>query len=360
MSGYVRPSIDDGRVDQIAILDAVEQGVAKGGLSTFAAEGAIGVEQEAPFGITRVAGRGTGLAGTLQIVAGRCGQPELVAHEEVEHRAGVAANRTVCFVGDYQVEIGRGKKMLVLVVEQERLDGGDDDLGMPPVITAHLIDDRPEVGRKQGVENLVGLIFQFQPVDQEEHTAGIARAQEQLDDGGGGKRLAGAGGHLEQKTVMAIPRRPLQRMDGLELIGAQKSQCVGPNETRAFALVLPRCFRSIVRPLGENDIVVVDPLFNQTLRVRRDLPVVGYRVRRRERGDNGRSAALQIPEVVQIAVRQDHKAAMLRAGVFACLLLPDKRVLVLRLGFKNDAGKSLGVEKQEVDVPLGGLLEVVA
>ena len=41
------------------------------------------------------------------------------------------------------------------------------------------------------------LIFQLQPVDQKEHTAGITRAQEQLDDGSSGERLTSSCRHLK-------------------------------------------------------------------------------------------------------------------------------------------------------------------
>ena len=62
---------------------------------------------------------------------------------------------------------------------------------------------------------------------------------------------------------------------------------------------------------------------------------------------------------MQIAVRQDDEAAILGAGVFACLLLADERVLVLRLSFQDDQGEPLGVEEQEVDETGGGFLEVI-
>src|SRR5256885_865850 len=79
------------------------------------------------------------------------------------------------------------------------------------------IDHRLEIGGQQRGKGLLGLILQFESVDQEQDAPGVARAQEELDDGGGGQRLAGAGGHLEQKAVFTVLDRPLQGVDGLEL-----------------------------------------------------------------------------------------------------------------------------------------------
>src|ERR1039458_3927148 len=71
-------------------------------------------------------------------------------------------------------------------------------------------------------------------------------------------------------------------------------------------------------------------------------------------------AAFKIPEVVQVAVREDDEAAILRAGIFSGLLFTDQRILVLCLCFENDKREAPRVQQQEVDVALGGLLEVVA
>ena len=49
------------------------------------------------------------------------------------------------FVGDDEVEVGRREELLVFVVEEQRLDGGDDDLGLAPVVAVLLVDDGLEV-----------------------------------------------------------------------------------------------------------------------------------------------------------------------------------------------------------------------
>ena len=89
---------------------------------------------------------GFALSKLLEVVARRGREAELVADEVVEDGAGVAADGAVRFVGDHQVEVGRREELLVLVVEQQRLDRGDDDLGLAPVVAVLLVD-RPSGSR---------------------------------------------------------------------------------------------------------------------------------------------------------------------------------------------------------------------
>ena len=56
--GDVAAGIDDGGIDEEAILHAIEQGVAEGRLAVLAAEGAVGVEQQAALDLARVPGGG--------------------------------------------------------------------------------------------------------------------------------------------------------------------------------------------------------------------------------------------------------------------------------------------------------------
>ena len=114
----------------------------------------------------------------LQVVARRRGKAQLVADEIVEHGAGVAADGTVRFVGDNQVEIGWRKKLLIFVVEEERLNRADDDFRPPPIVAVLFVDDRLVIGCEQRSESLLGLIFQFQPIHKEQDAPGVARAQE--------------------------------------------------------------------------------------------------------------------------------------------------------------------------------------
>ena len=110
--------------------------------------------------------------------------------------------RTVRLVRDHQVEIRGREERPVLVVEKQRLDRADHDLGRAPVVAFFLVDNRLEVGGKQARENLARLLLKLKTVDQKEHAAGVSSPQEQLDYGRGCQRLAGPGGHLEQESIM--------------------------------------------------------------------------------------------------------------------------------------------------------------
>jgi len=135
-----------------------------------------------------------------------------------------------------------GEKLLVFVVEQQRLYHGDDNLGAPPFVAGRFVDDGLKVGGEKLGKRLLGLVFQLQAIHQKEDAPGVAGAQKQLDDGGGGEGLAGAGGHFEEKASLARFHSPLQRVDGPQLVGAQKAQLVRFDVAGALGLVFPgRC-----------------------------------------------------------------------------------------------------------------------
>ena len=123
---------------------------------------------------------------------------------------------------------------------------------------------------------------------------------------------------------------------------------------------MPGGFGCVVRTLGANDIVLADLLFDQSLRIGRDLLVAGNRVRRRKRGDDVRAAAFEVPEVVQVAVGKHDEAAVLGLGVFARLLFTDKRVFAFAFGFEDKQRKAFGIEQEKVDEAFCALLEVGA
>ena len=49
LCGDFTAGIHDGWIDKVAIFNAIEQGIAEGGLAVLAAEGAVGVEQQTAF-----------------------------------------------------------------------------------------------------------------------------------------------------------------------------------------------------------------------------------------------------------------------------------------------------------------------
>ena len=55
-------------------------------------------------------------------------------------------------------------------------------------------------------------------------------------------------------------------------------------------------------------------------------------------------AAIEIPEIVQIAVGENDESAVLGAGVLARLFFTDERVLVRGLGFEDEQRKPFFVQ----------------
>ena len=64
---------------------------------------------------------------------------------------------------------------------------------MAPIIPVLLVDDALVIVSEYFLEDLEGLIFKFETIHQEQHTACIRSAKEELDDRGGGEGLTGTG-----------------------------------------------------------------------------------------------------------------------------------------------------------------------
>ena len=138
--------VNNGGIDQDAISYAIEQRIAKGGVSALASKGAVGVEQQASLNLARVAHRRIGRFDAAQVVAGRCGQAEFVSDEIVEYGTGIARDGAMRLVGDHEIEIRGREDFLVLVVELEGLHRADHNLGTPPVVAVFLVNDCLKVG----------------------------------------------------------------------------------------------------------------------------------------------------------------------------------------------------------------------
>ncbi len=110
--------IDDDGIDEIAVSHAIQQRVAEGGLAVLAAEGAIGVEQQAALGFAGIAGGGGGRIEVLEVVLGRGGEAELVADEVFEDGTGVSTDGTVGFIGNHEIEVGRGNRLWYLLLKR--------------------------------------------------------------------------------------------------------------------------------------------------------------------------------------------------------------------------------------------------
>ncbi len=156
--------IHDGRIDQKAIFHAVKQRIAERGLTVFAAEGAVGIEQQTALRFAWVARSRRSLVEALEIIARRGREAELVADEIVEHGARIAADGTMRFVGNDQIEIGRRKKLLIFVIEQQRLHRRDHDFRALPLVAALLVNHRLKVRRQHLLKRLFSLFFEFEAI----------------------------------------------------------------------------------------------------------------------------------------------------------------------------------------------------
>ena len=152
----------------------------------------------------------------------------------------------------------------------------------------------------------------------------------------------------------------MQGVNRSQLIGPQEPQLIGLNIVGTLRFVLPARFVRVAGPLRQHDVIVADRLIDETLRIGSHLLIAHHRIRCGERGDDVGVAPVQVPEIMQIAVREDDEAAILRAGIFASLLLADERILIFRFGLKDDEGEPLGIEQQEINKALCGFLKVVA
>ncbi|MDR3323779.1 MAG: hypothetical protein LBS89_06215 [Zoogloeaceae bacterium] len=63
---------------------------------------------------------------------------------------------------------------------------------------------------------------------------------------------------------------------------------------------------------------------------------------------------------MQIAVGEEHKAAVERFCIFARLLLADQRIFVFRLGFQHQQRKVFFIQQQEVDKTVAGSFKIPA
>ena len=264
------------------------------------------------------------------------------------------------FVRYDEVEVGGRKEPLVPVVEEQRLDGCDDDFGASPVIPVFLVNDRREVVRQKSAECRFRLSLEFEAIHEKENATRVSRSQEEFDDRRGCECFARARRHFEQESVAAFPYGVLEPAERRELIRTQKAKLVGFDEAVAFRIVAPRGFAFVSGTLRQGDIVVVDGFLHEPVGVRNDLLARRRGFRRGEGRHDGRIAAFEIPEVVKIAVRQEDKAAVSAAGVFSGLFLSRKRVFSFGFRFEDDKGPSSGIEQQEVDESPAGFLEVVA
>ena len=98
---------------------------------------------------------------------------------------------------------------------------------------------------------------------------------------------------------------------------------------------------------------------DEALRVGKRLTESADRFRPGEGGDEVRIAAFQVPEVMQVAVRQHDEPAIQGARIATRLLLADQRLFALRLCFQHHQREAPVVQQQKIDCPPFGSLKVV-
>ena len=182
------------------------------------------------------------------------GQADEETVEVFEHLPPQVVDGAVALVGDDEVErlngdggvvgdilgprvgggeFGSGVLVQILgqfLATQERvkpLDGADRDAGNVVQLAGGEVLDvvkfgelPASVGRNEVVELLLGLPPEVGAVHEEEHTLGFGVLDEPVSLRASGERLAGAGGHLDERTRAVLRERLFELGYGLHLTGA--------------------------------------------------------------------------------------------------------------------------------------------
>jgi hypothetical protein len=103
----------------------------------------------------------------------------------------------------------------------------------------------------------------------------------------------------------------LNRLHRPELIAAEESQLVRHDVLRPLRFILPTGVGGIRGPLREGDVVAPDWFIGQPLRIGQDFLVVDRGGRRRKARDDVWVAAVEVPQVMEIAVGEENESAIL-------------------------------------------------
>jgi hypothetical protein len=194
----------------VAVLDRVVELVGEGGEVSLELEEGVGV--------------------AVDLVARGGGEAEEAAVEVVEEGAVALVDRAVGLVDDDEVEAAGAVEALAvdgaLEAAEHRRVGRDDDRRAGVLVDS--VRSRTVLWgrclRKLGDR----LADEGDAVGEEEHAAGPACPLEQLDQGGRGAGLAGAGGHDEQGAAVAVTLEALgDGAQGPELVLAAGDRRVG-------------------------------------------------------------------------------------------------------------------------------------
>ena len=134
-------------------------------------------------------------------------------------------------------------------------------------------------------------------------------------------------------------------MDSTLLIAAKEAKLVLFTERGPFHLIFPGSLVGISGHLGEGYIVQIYNFIGKALSVWLEFVMVFDGIRAGEFGDDAGVALLQIPEIMDVAVRQDHEAGILLSCIATRLFLGSEGVLSLGLRFKDDQRFAFTVEQ---------------
>jgi hypothetical protein len=111
----------------------------------------------------------------------------------------------------------------------EALDGGDDDLGRGPdgvrleaLDVVQLGELAVSVRRAEVGELIFGLPAQVGAVDEKQNPIRPAVLDQPVHRGDGHDRLAGAGGHLNERSWTVVLQGLLEVLDGADLVGVEE------------------------------------------------------------------------------------------------------------------------------------------
>ncbi len=151
----------------------------------------------------------------------------------------------------------------------------------------------------------------------------------------------------------------LQRGNSAELIRTQKLKIGIFDIGITLGGVMPAYIILIARIFRDSDVITLDLLAYQRLRIGLESSEMFERCGLWKFCDQNRIALFQVPEVMQVAVRKNDKPDVLRISILPRLFFADQGIVFLRLSFQYGNGEITFVQKKIIDESMSGFLKVV-